>query len=306
MDTGLTAWLLPILGSAVLLGFYDICKKQAVKENAVMPALFWATFSGSAFFILVTLFRGQAAEYWNCGGTLFLPVLLKSAIVSASWVCVYYAMRELPISIAAPIRATSPLGVFLGGLLIYGELPTLLQGIAMCLIFTGYCLFSLLGKMEGISFRNCRGIHLLLLGTFLGVVSALYDKYLLGVRQYPAGAVQFWFSILLVVILGLGCAFRYSPVFNRKKTSGTESASRFLFHWRLSIPLTGLLLIGADFLYFHSLSQPDAQVSILSLVRRSNCIVSFAVGSLFFHEKNKRRKAAALCVILMGILLLAW
>ena len=33
-------WFLPTLISALGLGFYDICKKHAVKDNAVMPVLF--------------------------------------------------------------------------------------------------------------------------------------------------------------------------------------------------------------------------------------------------------------------------
>ena len=40
-------WFLPILGSALGLGFYDICKKHAVRDNSVMPVLFFATLTGS-------------------------------------------------------------------------------------------------------------------------------------------------------------------------------------------------------------------------------------------------------------------
>ncbi len=299
MTDSLALWLFPILGSAILLGIYDISKKQAVKDNAVMPSLFWATFSGSAFFLLICLFRGNFGELWLTGAELWLPVLIKSIIVSSSWVCVYYAMRELPISIAFPIRATSPLGVFLGGLLIYGEVPTVLQGIAMLLIFAGYYLFSVLGKLEGFSFRNCRGLHLIFLGTGVGVCSALYDKFLMGVQKYPFEAVQFWFSVFLVVILGVACLIRYGLF------PSADRQNRFRFQWRLSIPLTGILLIFSDYLYFYALSQPDTPVSILSLVRRSNCIVAFVAGSIFFHEQNKRKKAVALCVILLGIWLIS-
>ncbi len=299
MNEQLPLWLFPILGSALLLGIYDITKKQAVKDNAVMPALFWATFTGSAFFLLICFLRGRFGALWLTGAELWLPVLIKSMIVASSWVCVYYAMRELPISIASPIRATSPLGVFLGGLLIYGEVPTFWQGIAMLLIFAGYYLFSVFGKLEGISFRNCRGIHLIFLGTGLGVCSALYDKFLLGVQKYPFEAVQFWFSVFLVVILGAACLIRYGFF------SPADRQNRFCFRWRFSIPLTGILLIFADYLYFYALSQPDTPVSILSLVRRSNCVVSFVAGSIFFHEQNKRKKAVALCVILLGIALLS-
>ncbi len=32
--------LLPVLASALALGFYDICKKHALRDNSVMPVLF--------------------------------------------------------------------------------------------------------------------------------------------------------------------------------------------------------------------------------------------------------------------------
>ena len=57
------AWLLPVLGSAFALGFYDLCKKHAVDKNSVMHVLFYATLCGSAFYILATLlWTGSLAD----------------------------------------------------------------------------------------------------------------------------------------------------------------------------------------------------------------------------------------------------
>ena len=42
MPVSLPAWLLPVLGSAFALGFYDLCKKHAVDRNSVMHVLFYA------------------------------------------------------------------------------------------------------------------------------------------------------------------------------------------------------------------------------------------------------------------------
>ena len=54
MTFHIAPWVLPILGSALMLGIYDISKKQAVKDNSVLPALFWSTTIGSIFFLLLT------------------------------------------------------------------------------------------------------------------------------------------------------------------------------------------------------------------------------------------------------------
>ena len=133
MTVTTAGWMLPILGSALGLGFYDICKKHAVRENAVMPVLFFATFTGTLFFTLATLLSGHFMEFIRCPLHDWLLILAKSVLVGTSWTCVYYAMRDLPISIAAPIRASAPLWTFFGSLLLFSEFPTLLQGLGMLL-----------------------------------------------------------------------------------------------------------------------------------------------------------------------------
>ncbi len=288
-------WFLPILISALMLGFYDIFKKHAVRGNAVMPVLFQATLAGSTLFVAGTLLTGRFREIAACPLLWWNLLLLKSLLVGTSWTLVYYAMRELPISIASPIRATAPLWTFFGAMVLFNEIPSLMQGIGMAAIFAGYYLFSVLGRKEGISFRRHRGIHWIFLGTLLGAISALYDKYLLGTVGIPRDTMQLWFSIDIAVLLGAACLW---SMFRRREPA-------FRFEWRWSIPVTGIFLIAADYLYFYALSLPETQVSILSLVRRSNCIVSFGVGVFFFRDLNVRQKAGALALILAGVLLLA-
>ena len=60
----------------------------------------------------------------------------------------------------------------------------------------------------------------------------------------------------------------------------------------------------ADFLYFYALTVPDVKISLLSLIRRSGCIVSFSFGAWCFRDKRLKSKAAALAMILAGVFLL--
>ncbi|MEA4862676.1 MAG: EamA family transporter [Victivallaceae bacterium] len=290
----LSGWFVPILISAVALGLYDLCKKHAVDRNSVMPVLFFATLSGTVFFVAVTALTGGLFAAAECSWRAWLLIGAKSVLVSGGWICVYYAMRELPISIASPIRATAPFWTFIGGMLLLGEVPSLLQGAGMLVIFGGYYCFSVLGRLEGISFSRHRGIHLIVAGTLLGSASALYDKFLLGSLGLPRMTVQFWFSVDLVFVLGLA-------YFIRK----TRFRSGVPFVWRWSIPMTGVLLIAADYLYFYAISMPDTQIAILSLLRRCSCVVTFAAGCACFRDANVKRKAAALALILLGVILLA-
>jgi drug/metabolite transporter (DMT)-like permease len=49
----------------------------------------------------------------------------------------------------------------------------------------------------------------------------------------------------------------------------------------------------------------DAPISMISLLRRCSCVVTFFVGALIFHDRNVKRKAAALVLLLAGAAMLA-
>ena len=286
-------WIPLIIASAVGLGLYDISKKHAVHRNAVMPVLFLATLCGSTAFCLLLLGTGRLGQALPISRLDGLRVLLKAVMVSGSWTFVYYAMRELPISIAAPIRASAPLWTVLGAVVLYHEVPGPLQALGMAVIFVGYFLFSEFGKSEGIHFLRNRGILYMFLGTLLGAACALYDKFLLQTLRLPRETMQLWFSLDLVLILGLALA--------AQRRAGL---ARTPFQWRWTIPLVGVILIFSDWLYFQALSMPETRISILSLIRRSNCLISFSVGALIFRDINVRQKVWALAAILIGVAIL--
>jgi transporter family protein len=288
----INTWWIPTLISAVCLGIYDVCKKHAVKENSVMPALFLATLSGTVFFVCLSAVQGELVSALKCSATEFFLVMLKSALVASSWICVYYAMRDLPISLASPIRSTSPLWTMIGGILIFREIPTWLQAIGMLCILTGYMLFSMLGKKEGFPWRS-KGMQLIIAGTLLGAASALYDKFLLNTLQIDRQMLQLYFSLDLVLLLGIAWGIRI--LFGHKHP----------FHWKWSIPATGILLIIADYCYFFAVSQHDAPISMISLLRRCSCAVSFFIGAMIFRDKNIKSKSWVLLLLLIGAAVLA-
>jgi len=286
-------WVPYILLSALLLALYDITKKHSVRDNAVMPVLFLATLCGSAGFALALAASGHLARALAIAPRDFGLVAIKSLIVSASWVFVYYAMRALPISIAAPIRASAPLWTLLGAILLFDEVPTPVQAAGMAAIFAGYWMFSLAGRTEGIHFGRHRGVFYAFAGTLLGAGSALFDKHLLRTCGIDRNTLQLWFAADLVAILGLALL--------AQRAAGLQ---RTRFTWRWTIPAVGLLLMAADWFYFGALSEEGVAISVLSLIRRSNVVLSFSVGALLFREGNLRAKALALGVLLAGVAVL--
>ena len=300
-------WLGLAFLSATLLGFYDVFKKQSLKENAVIPVLFLNTlFSSLIFlpFILLSLEKGNALE-----GTIFhVPtagwevhkyVVLKSLIVLSSWVFGYFGMKHLPLTIVGPINATRPVMVLVGALLVFGERLNLYQWIGVLLAIISFFMLSRSGKKEGIDFKHDRWIYFVVLASMLGAVSGLYDKYLMapitdGGLGLDRMVVQSWYNIYQLIMMGTVFMLLWYP--KRKTTTP--------FHWHWCIPLISLFLSAADFVYFYSLSLDGALISVVSMVRRSSVIVSFLCGAMFFRERNLKSKAIDLLLVLLGMIFL--
>ncbi len=284
-----------VLLSAVLLSFYDLAKKAAVRGNAVMPVLFWSNLAGwvCAAFWLLCLRR--LAPAFSVSPAFHGWVALKAALVGASWIFMYYAMRMLPVSTVAPLRATAPFWTLLGALLFFGEAPTLLKGAGMALVLAGYGCFSLAGRAEGMVFRRHRGVWLAFAGTILGAASGLYDKFLLQTLGLDRFSMQFWFSFDLVALMGLWwCAQRAAGL------------NRTPFQWRWPILWVGLFLIAADMAYFKALSFDGAAISQVSLMRRSGVALTFWLGVLLYKERVTPWKVAGLAALLAGVAILCW
>ena len=292
-------WIVASLVSAFFLGCYDLSTKHAVRDNAVLPVLFFANVCSAAIWLL--LYAGTTLEPHAFAPTLHVDALtgfqhlqlfLKSMIVAASWVCSYFAVKQLPVSLAAPIRATGPVWTLLGATLVLGERPTWLEGLGIVITLASFLGLSVVGAREGIHFRRNRWIWFLGGGTLLGALSGLYDKYLLGSVGFTAATVQCWFSIYLALVflpLAVGWKLRW---WQRQE-----------FQWRGSIVLVSLMLLVADFLYFNALRDPEALVSMVSSLRRGGTLVAFAGGIWLFSEVNARAKLPAVIGVVIGIVL---
>jgi transporter family protein len=68
--------------------------------------------------------------------------------------------------------------------------------------------------------------------------------------------------------------------------------------------LVGVLLVASDSAYFSALAHPEAKLSLISAIRRTNVIVSFAGGALLFRESKSLRRLLPFAAILSGLALL--
>lgn len=284
-------WLALSFLSAFCLGFYDIFKKISLKANNVLLVLFLNTVFGTLFMspVIITAITGGSDGLGGIGG--HLHVMLKAVIVLGSWICGYFAIKHLPLTIQGPINASRPVLVLVGALVIFGERLNAMQWVGILLGFASLFFISRLGAKEGFSFRHSKWLYLAILATMLGALSALYDKYLM--RFYQPAQVQAWYSLYQCILMGI----IVSALLPRHK--GGDK-----FVWRWSIPCISLFLTTADLAYFYALSYADSMIAIVSMVRRGSVIISFIYGVAVLHEKNIKAKAIDLGVLIISLLLL--
>ena len=293
-------WIVLAFISSFFLGCYDIAKKKSVNDNAVIPVLFFNTvFCSLLLFPFVLVSRLEPSLLENT--IFFVPrvslqahgyIFIKSVIVMSAWLTGYFAVKHLPLTITGPINATRPVITLVGALLIFGERLNGYQWVGVLLTIFSFFLLSRSGRKEGIVFFRNKWIFFLLLSAFFSSASALYDKFLM--HQVSPTAVQFWFTtyqsgIMLFVLLALWypCKHKSTP-----------------FRWTNSILLVSLFLTCADFVYFYALTDHDAMISIVSMVRRSSVIVTFIAGAVLLGEKNLKGKAVDLLLIFVAMFFL--
>src|SRR3954463_14118897 len=153
--SGFMPWIVASLVSAFFLGCYDLCTKHAVRENAVLPVLFFANVCSASVCVTLMAIAAAAPAALPAGlhvvpltATQHAQLVLKSIIVASSWVCSYFAVKHLPISIASPIRATGPVGPPIGALLVLGERPTWLEMLGVGITLASFVGLSVAGRGE--------------------------------------------------------------------------------------------------------------------------------------------------------------
>ena len=292
-------WLAFALVSALFLGLYDVAKKQSLKDNSVIPVLWFNTLFCSLLMLPFTLLSattglldGSIFYVPTAGWELHRLLMLKAFIVLGSWIFGYFGMKHLPITLFGPINATRPIIVLLGGLLLFGERLNLYQWIGVIIAVISFYMLSVSGKKEGISFTHNKWVFCVIMATLLGAVSALFDKYLLG--RFNNMFVQAWSNFYQLALMTVILFSLWWPT--RHKTTP--------FQWKWPIIFIAVFLTLADYAYFVSLAQSASMVSIVSMIRRSSVIVSFLCGALLFHEKNLRSKVIDLLLVLLGLFFL--
>ena len=308
-------WIVLAFISAICLGFYDVSKKIALRDNKVVDVLMLSTCI-SSLILAVPLVLSRIHPEWMLGTPFYVPrldltahlyTLLKSVIVLSSWVFAYISLKHLPISVVSPVQATRPMWTLVGAMLIFGERLNTWQWIGVVLAIGTIFVFSF-GATKKVRHTTLFHEHkyyyiCLALAILIGAASGLYDKYLM--RRYDHNAVQVYYTLYQAVMMLISWAIV------NKKTIGQSIVNRQSSN-RQSIKnigviiLISLFLIVSDNVYMLALQDPDSMIAVVSTIRRGGTVIGFAYGLLYLKEHDPWRKIICMIGILAGLICLAF
>ena len=278
-------WLWLTVCSALLLGIYDVFKKQALKKNGVYWILVGATG-------LTTLFLSpflSAISFHD-----HLVVLLKAVLVSTSWVSGLIAMKHLPLTTVSTIKASRPMFVVIFSIVLFGERLSLLQWLGVAIVMVALFLSSRSKRHETDKANSARGMVSMIVSVLSGAASALYDKYI--IKGFEPLALQGWTNLYITALLALILLIQY--------LADKEHFQGFAWDWRILI--IAVLITAADAAYFFAMKDPDAMLSVISIIRRCSVLVTFMGGALILKEGNIRDKALDMVLMMAGVVLLLY
>ena len=299
-------WTFLAFISALCLGFYDISKKIALRDNQVIDVLTLSV-CFSSLSLSIPLILSRLCPEMMIGTHFYVPHLdlqahlytvLKSAIVLSSWVFAYISLKHLPISVVSPMQATRPMWTLVGALLIFHEHLNSFQWLGILLAIGSIFVFSI--RKETITnhqlpiTNNNRYYIALALAIILGACSGLYDKYLM--RRYDHNAVQVYYTFYQAIMMLITWAIinHKSPITNHQSIQKIGV-----------IVLISLFLIVSDNVYMLALRDPDSMIAVVSTIRRGGAVIGFAYGLLFLREPDPWRKILCMLGILSGLICLA-
>ena len=283
-------WLWLALGSALLLGVYDVAKKRALQYNSVYWILLCATALTTLFLSPFLSARPIADHY---------PLIFKAVLVSVSWISGLKAMECLPLTTVSTIKASRPMFVVIFSILIFGERLNLVQWLGVAVVMTALFLSTRSSHHDTDKMTSAKGVLFMAFSVLSGAASALWDKMIL--QRLEPLFVQSWTNLYITVLLAL-CVIGWRGL--SRPDRGRQTAECHQFQWDWWIVVVAVLITAADALYFFSLKQPGALLSVISVIRRASVIITFLCGAVFFKEGNLKAKSFNLLLMAAGVVML--
>ena len=280
-------WILLVLIYGILKGVRDIAKKKALTLNGVVEVLF--IYTALSFLFTVS----TSGEISGVPVKEMLLIAFKSFIIVIAFLCSFYAIEKMPVSLYGVIDLSRMMFAMILGVFILKETLGIYQIIALILVAGGLLLLKYKPKSQRVqnATESVPGYLYILafVSTFLNAVSGMLDKILMRTGNISSGQLQFWYMFYMLLFYGI-----YVLITKTKINFKTIFKNPYV--WVISI-----LFVVADRCLFMANGYADSRVTVMTLLKQVCCIVTIIGGKIIFKEKDTLKRFICAMIIIAGI-----
>lgn len=282
-------WISLVLFYGLAKGVREIFKKKALEKNTVIEVLFVYTLL-SFLFVVPTAPKAGGLEIKLLG-----IIAIKSFVIFIAWIASFHAIEKLPISLVGVLDLSRVLFSTLLGVFIIHENMTAHKIIGLVFVLTGLLMLKFKpGKKSSDVQQKVEKtapvyVLLTLLSCILNAVSGTMDKVLM--KSMTSTQLQFWYMLFMVL---------FYLIYILLKRIRLNFKTLIKNHWILWL---SILFVLADKALFIANGIEDSQVTIMTLIKQSGCIMTILGGRFIFKEKHTGYKLLCAGVVIIGIVI---
>ena len=253
------------------------------------------------FFYTLLSFVMVIPEVRNAGGLAYwqyLLIALKSFVIFIAWMCSFYAIKKLPVSVMGILDLSRVLFATVMGVVFLHETMRTNQVIGLICVAIGLVILPIPNIIATKRQNSDAQTEILrpliviiaLLSCILNAVSSTLDKYLMS-TDMTSGQLQFWYTLFMVVYYGIYILIKKIKIHWKELVKN---------HW---IWIMSILFVLADRALFIANDNADSKVTVMTLIKQSGCLVTIIGGKLVFKEKNILYKLFCAGIIVAGIVI---
>lgn len=282
------SWIFLVLLYGLLKGGREIAKKKAMDKNSVMEVLLAYTLLS---FILVI---PQAPNAGGLEPKFYFLIAIKSFCMFLAWLCGFYSLKKIPVSLYGILSLSRVLFATLLGVVVLHETMTTYKLIGLILVCAGLLLLKFNPKKdnqlttEKDNQPEIAAIFIILafISCIFNSISGFMDKILM--RNITSSQLQFWYMLFIIIYYGIFVII--------KKIKISPSVLKNVWVWALAI----MFVIGDKALFIAN-ANPNSQITIMTLIKQSSCIVTILGGKFIFKEKGIAYKLFCASIVILGI-----
>lgn len=282
------SWIFLVLLYGLLKGGREIAKKKAMDKNSVMEVLLAYTLLS---FILVI---PQAPNAGGLEPKFYFLIAIKSFCMFLAWLCGFYSLKKIPVSLYGILSLSRVIFATLLGVVVLHETMTTYKLIGLILVCAGLLLLKFNPKKNNhlISEKDNQPeiaaifIILAFISCIFNSISGFMDKILM--RDITSSQLQFWYMLFIIIYYGIFVII--------KKIKISSSVLKNVWVWALAV----MFVIGDKALFIAN-ANPNSQITIMTLIKQSSCIVTILGGKFIFKEKGIAYKLFCASIVILGI-----